>query len=182
MHIRAAALAAMLAAAGVFSDAAAYEVEPQSAAAHFAGRSDLTPVEGIWLWNSGALVSIESDYRGALRLILIYSPDPLIDTPCDIGTGTFGGSEGTYILDLSTIGDATHRQTPGKKTQRFVARLGSAGQLSLKPFTSGFNFNPLRMLPYLFRIGVTSSQSPDGIDGAVRVYPLTPTQQVPIVL
>ena len=72
-----------------FTRIMAYDVQSEYIE-RFEGRN-LTPIEGLWLWNSGALVAIESNPRGTVKLTLVDSPDPLIDTPRDIGHGSFGG-------------------------------------------------------------------------------------------
>lgn len=159
----------------------AFDIEHSDVAVRF-NRPDVTPIEGIWLWNSGALVSIESDSRGNLTVSLIDIPDPLIETPIVIGSGKFGGHENTYVFELTAKIDATPRSGKLKKLTKFIAKLENGRRLSLSPYSTGYKINLLRLLPYLFRIGVTKNDSPDGVNAAIRVYPLTPSPEFPVIL
>lgn len=159
--------------------AAAVDI-PDSALARFEGRQ-LTPVEGLWLWNSGALVAIEADSRGAITLTLVASPDPLVTPPLVIGKGVFGGAPSTYNLELNTLGNASSKpKIP--RTARFTAKIAENRRLSLSPYSSGLKINAWRLIPYLFRFSVSKEKSPGGLDGAIRVWPPLGTPEFPVIL
>ena len=162
----------------VFGIVRAYDV-PERVREMFAHRA-VTPVEGAWLWSSGALVTIESDAHGNLTLTLVDSPDALIDTPQVIGSGHFGGTPATYVLELKTRGDAETRMM-SERTAKFTARL-SDGRLTLTPYSSGYKVNIRRLVPYLFRFSVTKDKEPAGIDGAIRVWPTVGSPEFPVTL
>lgn len=157
----------------------AYEVAPEYTEP-FRNRG-VAPVEGVWLWNTGALVSVRAGIDGSILLTLVESPDPLIETPQVIGHGKFGGSDGTYILELKTAGDLSGMSSTSAKA-RFIATVGRGGRMSLKPYSTGLRVNAWRLVPYLFRFSVSKDNAPQGIDGAIRVYPVSPSPEFPIVL
>lgn len=157
----------------------AYDV-PSYATERF-GTRPLRAAEGVWLWDSGALVTIEADEQGVITLTLVDSPDPLIDTPCVIGTGRFAGQPNTYNIELVTEGDVMKKNNLGKKA-RFIAKIINNSRLSLSPYSTGLKINAWRMIPYLLRISVTQQKAPDAIDGAIRVWPNLGTPEFPVIL
>lgn len=163
----------------VWQTATGYDV-PATYRQRFGDRH-LTPVEGIWLWNSGALVAIESDGHGAVKVTLLESNDPVIETPQVLGSGTFGGRHDTYNLELKTSANACGKSQSGK-TAKFVADLSTPGRLTLRPYSTGLKVNAWRLLPYLFRFSVSRDKAPDGIEGAIRVWPDNGSPEFPIEL
>lgn len=163
-----------------FCSAIAYDDLPLTETQRFEGRI-LTPVEGLWLWNSGALVAIEANANGGVTLTLVDSPDPLLDTPQIIGTGTYGGSPGTYNMQLKTKGDANSKLV-GKKEAKFIAKISDGNRLKLSPYSNSLKINLWRLVPYLFRYSVHRERQPDDIDGAIRVFPLLGSPEFPVVL
>lgn len=157
----------------------AYDV-PSYATERF-GNRPLRAAEGVWLWDSGALVTIEADEQGVLTLTLVDTPDPLIDTPCVIGTGRFAGQPGTYNIELVTEGDVMKKNNLGKKA-RFIGKFINNSRLSLSPYSTGLKINAWRMIPYLLRISVTQQKAPDAIDGAIRVWPNLGSPEFPVIL
>lgn len=146
----------------------------------FEGR-ELTPVEGLWLWNSGALVAISSDSRGHIVLELIDSPDPLVVTPIVIGEGTFGGTPDTYNLKFYGVTKKTNTLSR-RHTTSYIAKLSENTRLSLTPYSSGLKINAWRLIPYLFRFSVSRNEPPSGVEGAIRVWPPSGSPEFPIVL
>lgn len=153
---------------------------PQRFVGQFKNRI-LTPVEGLWLWNSGALVTITADSRGELLLTLVDSPDPLVEVPKVIGTGRFGGRDGSYNLEFvtDTRGEKTR---PLPKKIKMSGSLTSDGKLELTPDRSGLKINLWRLVPYLFRFSVSKGAEPTGYEGAIRVWPVSPNPDMPVVL
>lgn len=152
---------------------------PKSVAEKFEGRT-LSPIEGAWLWNSGALVVIESDSHGAVTLTLVDSPDPLQETPRIIGHGSFTGSTNSYKVELIADGSVA-RPSATHRTVKFLATV-SDNHISLKPYSTGLKVNLWRLVPYLFRFSITSQGEPSGTLGAVRVLPSTGSPELPVIL
>lgn len=153
---------------------------PTKLTKRFDGRT-LTPIEGVWLWNNGALVSIAADSRGQIVLTLEDSPDPFIVTPVVIGTGKFGGIEGTYDVELKVSSNLSERKNKFKKA-RFILKLTDKGRLSLSPYSTGLKINAWRLIPYLFRFSVSENKEPNNKDGAIRVWPPYGSPEFPIIL
>lgn len=153
---------------------------PQSAIERFGNRS-LLPIEGVWKWNSGAMVVIEENGSGRITVTLIDSPDPTVDTPLVIGTGNFGGTDKTYNLELVTNGKTAERRKNSGKA-KFVAKITDSGRLSLTPYSTRLRVNAWRLLPYLFRFSVTSNKEPNGLDGAIRIWPPLGSPEFPVIL
>lgn len=146
----------------------------------FAGKV-LTPIEGIWLWNSGAQVAIEADSFGAIKLTVVDSPDPDVETPVIIGSGRFSGKANTYDIELITGSDLNVKKGKARKA-KYVLTLIDNRRLSLKPYSTSYKVNFWRMVPYLFRFSVSKNKRPDDLDGAVRVWPRLGTPEIPVIL
>lgn len=145
------------------------------------GERNLLPIEGVWQWNSGAMVVIESIGNGRIVLTLVESPDPLVDTPKVIGSGQFGGTENTYNIELTTQGSIA--ENPGKKgTAKFIAKITNGGRLSLTPYSTGIKVNVWRLVPYLFRFSVTKEKKPANLDGAIKIWPALGSPEFPVIL
>ncbi len=156
---------------------------PESLKTPFEGRT-ITPIEGVWAWTDGGMVSIVAASDGTLTLTLVDSPDPLVDTPMEMGTGRVGGAPGTYDLTLRTL-DVTKKGVPVTGYERFRATVtsGDAGtRLELTPVKTGLKVRLGRLLPYLVPVSVSMQTPPDGTDGAIRVYPDTGSPDHPVVL
>lgn len=153
---------------------------PQNVIARFGDRA-LLPIEGVWMWNSGATVAIESATNGRITLILVDSPDPTMDTPLKIGEGEFGGAAGTYIVRLLTSGDLKGKRTDMRSTN-FIVKLTDKGRLSLTPYSTGLKVHLWRLVPYLFRFSVSKDKAPAGLDGAIRIWPPLGTPEFPVIL
>lgn len=99
-----------------------------------------------------------------------------------LGTITVGGNNGLYDATLASSFDANGHPTKHAKLSIKVAPGGN--QLSFTPYRHGVQINLRRLVPYLFRIGISTTDTrPDGLYGARRVWP-TPalTFDNPIVL
>lgn len=160
-------------------DIAAYDVQ-SSYKTRFDNRV-LTPVDGLWLWSSGAIVAIETNVNGNMRLTLVESPDPAIDTPTVIGTGRFTGDPNKFELKLKR--NPNGKNSSERKTYNFVAELSHDNQLSLEPKkTGGLKLNLWRLLPYLFRMSVVKTEKDTPTDGAIKIWPSTGHPQFPVIL
>lgn len=158
---------------------AAYELS-DSVTQRF-GSHPLTPIEGIWVWNSGAVVAITGDTAGNISLELIDSNDPLVATPINIGYGTFAGKPGSYTINLYTVSDKS-RGKLSKRTTKYIATLADSSRLTLTPYSTGLKINAWRLIPYLFRFSVSRKDPPTGIEGAIRIWPPYGSPEFPIVL
>ena len=131
---------------------------PQSLKARFGDRT-LLPIEGVWMWNSGAMVSIEASGSRRIILTLVDSPDPLMDTPQVVGYGQFGGKENTYNIELETSKSLNEGQK-GTQKLKFIAKINDAGRLTLTPYSTRLKVNVWRMIPYLFRYSLSRDKKP----------------------
>ena len=164
----------------VFSTVCAFAYDvPHSVVEKFGDRN-LTPVEGAWLWNNGALVTIESDSQGGLTLILVDSPDPLQETPRVIGTGIYAGNPGTYKFELKADSSVAKKSALRTKVS-FIASV-SDNRMSLKPYSTGLRVNAWRLIPYLFRLTITHDKDQASTEGAIRVWPPLGSPEFPVIL
>lgn len=150
----------------------------------------LCPAEGIWqMAADGATFAIErADSDPAeplprnLRLTIIKSPLRRVRPGTLMGTARPTVKAGVYEASLSTrIADLGGLEIP----RRFLLTVSPDGQtLTIEPFKSPLKFNLFRLLPYMYRGVVRLQQSrPDGLDGAVRLYPPSATNPLtPIYL
>ena len=153
---------------------------PDALIERFKGRH-LKPIEGLWLWNSGALVAIESDDYGHITLTIVETNDPAVPVPFVIGTGKFTGHEGQYDLELITGGDAIP-DTDSKKKLKFIARKTGEHHLTLNQYSTGYKINLWRLVPYLFRYSITKEKEPADLNGAMRIWPTAGTPEYPVIL
>ncbi len=159
--------------------AAAGYVVPESVLAEFEGRR-LTPIEGVWVWSSGATVAIVADERGNITMTLLDSPDPIVEVPQVMGAGSFAGKQNSYNVRLSSSIDNATGRFKSKKQQCILTI--ADGMLLIAPYSTGYRVNLWRLVPYLFRFSVTKDKAPDGAEGAVRVYPIRANPLIPPVL
>lgn len=153
---------------------------PSDVRNHFEGRI-LTPIEGVWLWNSGAMVSIDADSKGGIVLTLVDCPDPLVETPAVIGSGVYAGAADTYNIDLKTMSDAVSKKTKIRSV-KYVAKLINNSRLSLTPYSTSIKISPWRLIPYMFRFSLSKEKAPSGIDGAIKIWPPLGSPEFPVVL
>lgn len=145
------------------------------------GNRELLPIEGVWYWTSGAVTKIEADSFGNIVITLADCDDPLVDTPKVIGTGRFTGKTGTYDIELYTDKNGVaDKNRPG--TIRMIAKVNDSQHLSFHPYSSKLKFNLRHLLPYFFRFSVSREKEPDGLEGAVRVWPDTGSPEFPVIL
>lgn len=152
---------------------------PETYTASFKG-AVLTPVDGVWMWNSGAVVSIKSDSNGGFDITLLDSPDPDIQTPEKIGHGYFSGTPGKYDVELFSKKGLRHKHPFSNKVS-FVATVSEHGRLILTPQNKVW-IDAWRIIPYLFRVSVRRTSPPDKTETAIRIWPRTGSPEMPVVL
>ncbi len=137
----------------------------------------LCPAEGIWqMATDGGLFAIErADFSATetmpleLRLTVIRSPQRRVRPGSVMGTARPTVKPGVYEARLNTrIADIGGLELP----RRFLLTVSNEGAtLTIEPFKSPIKFNLLRMIPYLYRAVRLQDSRPQGLDGAVRIYP-----------
>lgn len=139
------------------------------------GELPLCPVEGVWqMASGGALFAIERAEPSTelapsqMRLVIMRSPWRTIRPGTIAGHLTPTARPGTYEARLYT--SFAHRT--GLDIPRSFTLEVNGDMLVIKPMRSPLKINLFRMLPYMFRRGITlQSSRPEGLDGAVRVFP-----------
>lgn len=125
------------------------------------------PLIGRWQLTQGGEIAIApaDDMHGSLLMLVIDSPDRSIMPGTVIGLAIPSAVRGHY--------DAVFYNNPGVKgsgTGKFMLMLNDASHLSFKSVKHGVKFNPLRLIPYMFRGVITSVDNrPDNHVGAIRV-------------
>ncbi len=137
----------------------------------------LTPVEGVWeMAADGATFAIErvnpSDSEALprqLRLVIISSPMRRVRPGSVMGTARPTVKPGVYEAQINTkISDLGALTIPRKFTLT-VNEEGNA--LTIQPFKSPLKINLFRLIPYLYRAVRLQDSRPEGLDGAVKIYP-----------
>jgi hypothetical protein len=129
-------------------------------------------IEGIWqLTDDGATIAITATagVSGSYDITLIDATDMSIEpmTPC--GTLRHTANANTY--------DAHLRLNPaaGAKSRYkdFMLTLTGTGRFTLSSYNRTKHLNLRRILPYMFRasFAIERSNRPEGVDGAIRIYP-----------
>lgn len=134
--------------------------------------------EGLWQMTAqGALFVVEridptdhSSVPRCLRLVMVACP------MLHIRPGTvFGHAQPTIqpgVLEASLytdLGSLRGLILP----KRFLLRVDhQRGTMMVEPFKSRFKFNPMALLPYMYRRIITiESPRPNNLDGAIRQFP-----------
>ncbi len=139
----------------------------------------LCPAEGIWeMAADGAVFAVErtdvSDTEvlpRELRLVIIRSPQRRVRPGSVMGTARPTVKPGVYEARLNTkIADLDGLTVPRK----FLLKVNEAGStLTIEPFKSPVKINLFRLIPYLYRAVRLQDSRPQGLDGAIRIYPPT---------
>ncbi len=138
----------------------------------------LSPIEGLWQMANGdgalfAIVRAEpsTDIAPArLMMVMVRSPWRSIRPGTLLGHLVATPKPGVYEARIY----ASLAQRTGLSLPRpFSLVLGEDNALlTFKPFKSPLKVNLFRLLPYMYRRVVTLQDSrPEGLDGAVKVYP-----------
>ena len=174
----------------LFAAAAAFSGRPvlsADCAPYFSGGADLAPVEGVWLMSGdGALLAIERR-AGSLDVydvVLLDSPDFTVMPGTQLGLLRQTARAGVYDVSLRTApGLRSDYKDKLGRGHDYVLELGEDGRFTLSGYHRGKRISLRRWLPYLFRVSVVeNSTRPEGLDGAVRVFPPSAGARGPVVL
>lgn len=143
------------------------------------GASAIHPIEGIWRMTAdGALIAIErSDSYGADRMMASGYRIVVIQSPCRrIRPGTLMGyalpsaKPGRY--DASIFTDIDNRGLLHRHRRFSLDLRDNESRLAFIHHRTGLRVSLWRLIPYLFRVSVrTSNDRPNDMDGAIRIYP-----------
>lgn len=143
-------------------------------------RLPLSPVEGIWeMAADGARFAIEraeaSDSETLpreLRLVILSSPLRRVRPGSVMGTARPTVKPGVYEAQINTkISELGSLTLPRK----FTLTLNSdQNALTIQPFKSPVKVNLFRLIPYLYRVVHLQNSRPEGLDGAIKIYPPQP--------
>lgn len=140
-------------------------IAPISAAAH--------DPAGIWqVGADGAIFAVEAvpGKTGCYTLTLLDGADATIPAGTLFGTMEGTGAPRKYDASLrhSLKGAGMAR------TRNFIIELGADGAtLAFRHYSKGWVVNPLRLVPYLGRVGLRRNDSrPTDVDMAVRLAPV----------
>lgn len=141
----------------------------------------LTDIEGVWAWSTGATIAVEANDHGSITLTLLDSPDPAVITPQPMGTGRFAGNGKGYDVDMRTkVDNDTGNLTTA--TEKCLVSVDADGVMSIRPYSTRYKLNLWRFMPYMFRFSISKNKAPDGVNGAVRLYPQSPNHLIPPTL
>lgn len=141
--------------------------------------SPLNDVEGIWqMLDDGATVAVErwhdavtpSGGPDTYRMVMVESRQRYPRPGTLVGYLSATTVPGTFDARLYTDYNAIHRLLGPK---RFTISVSREDRLIIKPVRSGIKIDLRRLLPYMFRFRIsTYNTRPEGLDGAVRVWPV----------
>lgn len=138
-------------------------------------------IEGLWrLTTDGSTVAIIRDDSGTgYRMILIESPNRALRPGTCVGLLSPSAVKSTYEARIYTRTIGSRLYSPA----RFNLKLSDDDtRLVFERVKGKYSFNPLRLIPYSWRLGVQKRTEPDAIQGAVRVYPAPERPAEPLYL
>ncbi len=138
----------------------------------------LNIIEGVWQFpDDGARLLILRSTSTTYEIILLDSPRLDVRPGIVIGKAKVTPTSRTYDAELSSnpSGDKSLR----KSTSKLVVTPG--GMLRLSPYSQGYSISFRRWIPYLFRLTFKRTDKPDGLNGAVKVYPLQDSEYKPVL-
>lgn len=133
----------------------------------FAGRVT-DPVEGVWKWpDDGATMLICRRTPTSFTITILDSPRPGVRPGTKIGQLISAPQRGEYDchIDPSALGTGKARGKDCRVT------LVEGDRLMFSPYRRNDSFSLRRLVPYLLRVGFSSSNRPTTLDGARRIYP-----------
>ncbi len=127
--------------------------------------------EGVWRIADGPLFEIRaaSGRSGVYELVLLMSSDLSVPAGTLFGTMTRGADSRRY--DARLLADPKARKDAGRGRERDFSLVFNDDftQLSLRHYRKGIAVNFIRLVPYLFRVGIERHDNlPDGVVGASR--------------
>ena len=146
---------------------------------------DRSPVglEGAWMLTEDR-TSIAIVRTGAMTYNVLAgtSHDLSIKPGTVIGTLTLSGKDGLYDLKLAR---SFRRDGTPSRYAHMAVKVNDTGDIfHFISYRRGLRVDLRRLIPYLFRVSVTSSDTrPEGLNGAHRLWPTpAPTFDNPVVL
>lgn len=146
------------------------------------GRHALAPIEGVWMTSAGAYIAIHANGINTYEMTILHSPDLSILPGTVMGSAHTSGKIGMYD---ASIFRSFSSKGKGRRPQRLTITVDiSTGMMRFDPYKQGWRINLRRLIPYLFRVTVQHEDTrPDGLEGAMRIYPTPPpSMQNPILL
>lgn len=140
----------------------------------------VSPVVGIWRMGQEdgnavicILPSAESDEK--FNIFLLDSPDWTIPSGALCGEIKATADPSVFDCRMREFSDSrTLAEALSTNTTATVILTELNRRMTFKPYRRSKRISLRRWLPYLFRVSVIEdSNRPDGLDGAVRLYPLT---------
>ena len=136
---------------------------------------DASSPAGIWqAGGAGAVFSIipVAGREGCFDLVLLDSPD------LAAGGRHFGSMHATgtpHRYDAALLENPSGARRSLRKTRNFIFTFSPDGSsLVMTSYSKGKQVSVLRLLPYIFRVSVKDVNTrPNGIDGAVRIAPVS---------
>lgn len=127
--------------------------------------------EGVWQMASGTIFRIapRAGTSGVYDLTLLLSADPSVASGTLFGTMRAGADR--HIFDASLASDIKGGRKAGdsRKRQFAITFDSDFSSLTLSHYRSGVAINLMRLVPYLFRIGIERhDDSPHNTIGASR--------------
>lgn len=137
---------------------------------------ELDIIEGVWQFpDDGARLMILRSTAYTYNIILLDSPRLDVRPGIVIGKAKITPIPRTYdaVLSNSSSGDKSLR----KSTTKLVVT--PEGMLRLSPYSQGLSVSFRRWIPYFLRLTFKINDKPDGLEGAVRVYPVEESDYKP---
>lgn len=130
---------------------------------------------GVWQkLPAGAFFTISAvpGNKDEFRMEMLYSDDLTIAPGTYFGTMRRTAKPGVYDATLLLNPRDNGRSRSKQRRRTFTIDLSPEGTMNFVQYTKGLRVNFARLLPYLFRFSVTSTDTrPQGLDGARRVAP-----------
>lgn len=105
-------------------------------------------------------------------LEMLYSDDLTIAPGTYFGTMRRTAKPGVYDATLLLNPRDNGKSWRKQRKRTFAINLSPEGTMNFVQYTKGLRMNFARLLPYLFRFSVSSTDTrPEGLDGARRVAP-----------
>lgn len=128
---------------------------------------------GIWqVGADGAIFRIDAipGKSGCYTLTLLDGADTTVATGTSFGSMEGTGSPRKYDAALRR----TLKGSGASRTRNFIIELSADGtSLDFRHYSKGWVLNPLRLVPYLGRVGLRRNDSrPSDVDVAVRLAPV----------
>ncbi len=172
-HIRKAAAVIAFMAAALVAHADTWDQDSIDKA--LSGRT-LDAIEGVWQFpDDGARLLILKSTASTCDIIMLDSPRLDVRPGISIGKAKITPSDNTYDAEFynNPSGDKSLR----KSTTKLV--ITSDGRLRFSPYSQGVSVSFRRWIPYFLRLTFKITDKPDGLEGAVKVYPIDNTNYKP---